>query len=129
MYANLLKYSSVSSRHLNRQSTMHSKKAPHAPLSLSALALSTMALSVWIIATKRLPKQIEPNEVVVARTKLSLMATEQHDPASSGANHHLKRQAMSVSFSYIARDITSSEQKINKRNLPTYVDTTPAIVT
>ena len=117
MYANLLKYSSVSSRHLNRQSTMHSKKAPHAPLSLSAHALSTMALSVWIIATKRLPKQIEPNEVVVARTKLSLMATEQHDPASSGANHHLKRQAMSVSFSYIARDITSSEQKINKRNL------------
>lgn len=112
MYAYLLKYSSVSSRHLNRQSTMHSKKAPHAPLSLSALALSTMALSVWIIATKRLPKQIEPNEVVVARTKLSLMATEQHDPASSGANHHLKRQAMSVSFCV---DILS--HRVNKRSI------------
>ena len=107
---------------------MHSKKAPHAPLSLSALALSTMALSVWIIATKRLPKQIEPNEVVVARTKLSLMATEQHDPASSGANHHLQETSNECKF-LCRYPITSSEQKINKRNLPTYVDTTPAIVT
>ena len=113
MYANLLKYSSVSSKHLNRQSTMHSKKAPHAPLSLSALALSTMALSVWIIATKRLPKQIEPNEVVVARTKLSLMATEQHDPASSGANHHLKERSNGCKF-YVPREIS---HRVNKRSI------------
>jgi len=31
-----------------------------------------------------------PNDVVVARTNESLMATEQHDPASSGANHHVE---------------------------------------
>lgn len=42
-----------------------------------------------MIATKRLPKQILPKDVVVARTKLSLIDTEQHDPASSGANHQV----------------------------------------
>jgi hypothetical protein len=43
-----------------------------------------------MIATRRLPKQILPNDVVVARTKLSLMPTEQNEPASSGANHHVE---------------------------------------
>lgn len=62
---------------------------PQLPLSLSLLALSTMARNVWIIATNKLPKQIDPKDVVVARTKLPPIAGEQHDEASSGTNHHV----------------------------------------
>jgi hypothetical protein len=42
------------------------------------------------MATKRLPKQMDPKEVVVARTKESLIALEQQDEASSGANHQVE---------------------------------------
>lgn len=63
------------------------KAAP--PLSESDRALSTMARSVSMIATRRLPKQMLPKDVVVARRKLSLMAEEQKELASSGANHHV----------------------------------------
>ena len=90
MYANLLKYSRVSCKQRSRQSAIQSKNAAQPSLLLSCLALSTKVLSVCIIATRRLPKQILPNDVVVARTKLSLMPTEQNDPASSGANHHVE---------------------------------------
>jgi len=48
-----------------------------------------MARNVWIIATNKLPKQIDPKDVVVARTKLPPIAGEQHDDASSGTNHHV----------------------------------------
>ena len=64
--------------------------AAHPSTSLSFLALSTIALSVWMMATNRLPKQILPNDVVVALTKESLIATEQQELASSGANHHVE---------------------------------------
>jgi hypothetical protein len=87
MYANLLKYSMIPLRQLRRQSTMQRRKA--APLSESDRALSTMARSVSMIATRRLPKQMLPKDVVVARRKLSLMAEEQKELASSGANHHV----------------------------------------
>jgi hypothetical protein len=87
MYANLLKYSMIPLRQLRRQSTMQRMKA--APLSESDRALSTMARSVSMIATRRLPKQMLPKDVVVARRKLSLMAEEQKELASSGANHHV----------------------------------------
>ena len=89
MYANLLKYSRVPSKQLRRQSTMQRRKAAHPSLSGSDRALSTMTLSVSMIATRRLPKQILPKDVVVARTKLSLIATEQKELASLGANHHV----------------------------------------
>jgi hypothetical protein len=89
MYANLLKYSRIPSRHFRIQSTMQSRNAAHPPLSVSDRALSTMAVSVSIIATSRLPKQIEPKDVVVARIKLSVIADEQNELASSGANHHV----------------------------------------
>ncbi len=68
---------------------MQRRNAAHPPLSGSDRTLSIMALSVSIIATSRLPKQMLPKDVVVARTKLSLIAAEQKELASSGANHHV----------------------------------------
>ena len=71
------------------------------------------------------------------RTKLSW--PEQSCPwwQPSNMTQHLrgqtttfKRKERSNECKFLCRyPITSSEQKINKRNLPTYVDTTPAIVT
>jgi hypothetical protein len=41
------------------------------------------------MATSKLPKHIEPKDVVVARTKLSCIAVEQYEFASCGTNHHV----------------------------------------
>ena len=63
-----------------------------------------------MIATKRLPKQILPKDVVVARTKLSLIETEQNDPASSGVNHQvLTTPAM---ITWIVFYLTEDEFKV-----------------
>ena len=39
------------------------------------------------MATRRLPKQMDPKEYVLARRKESLIAEEQKDDASNGLNH------------------------------------------
>jgi hypothetical protein len=68
---------------------MQRRNAVHPSLSGSDHALSTIALSVSMIAMRRLPKQILPKDVVLAHMKLSLMAMEQKELASLGANHHI----------------------------------------
>jgi hypothetical protein len=49
-----------------------------------------MDLIVWMIATRRLPKQILPKDVVVARIVLPKIAFEQQHEASSGTNHQVE---------------------------------------
>lgn len=53
------------------------------------LDLFTESIITLRIATSKLPKQIDPNEYVVALLNESTTALEQNDEASSGANHHV----------------------------------------
>ena len=59
-----------------------------------------IAFSVWAMVTKRLPKQIDPKEYVLARTKESLIAGEQKDDASNGLNHLSQKKNVRDSFSF-----------------------------
>jgi len=47
-----------------------------------------MTRNVSIIATMRLPKQIDPKEVVVARHNEDVTALPQHEFDSLSVNHH-----------------------------------------
>jgi hypothetical protein len=64
------------SKQRKQQSTKQRRNAAQSK-SLLSLAFSVMDRSVWMIATRRLPKQIEPKEVVVARMVLAMIALEQ----------------------------------------------------
>ena len=76
----LLKYSKIEARHPKIHSAIQAKICA-SPLSLAELASARKACS---IATKKLPKQMEPKLVVTVRMKLELTADEQQ-PHSSGA--------------------------------------------
>ena len=97
MYANLLKYSSSSSTHRRRHSTRHSIKAAQPSLS-PFRAFWTMARRVWMMATSSEPKQMEPKDVVVARTKESRMPGEQQELASAGENHQVETTPAMVTW-------------------------------
>ena len=92
------------------------------------LAASASALVAWTIATNKLPKQIDPNEVVIARIKLPIIPDEQHDVASSGANpEETEAGEMCISYIILAQDTrthTNPSHSQNKRtpwtNCPSY---------
>ena len=57
------------------------------PFCLAALAV---AFKAWRMATSRLPKQIEPKEVVIVRmNELKTLASQQSTDEPSGSNHHV----------------------------------------
>jgi hypothetical protein len=73
---------------------MQRRNATHPSLSGSDHVLLTMALGVSMIETRRLPKQILLKDMVVARTKLSLMEKEW----SSGANPHIDTTLVMITW-------------------------------
>jgi hypothetical protein len=80
MRRTLLKYSKMDAKHERIHSAIQAKIWA-SPFSFAALATCCRARKM---ATKKLPKQIEPKDVVMVRRKLELTADEQQ-PHSSGA--------------------------------------------
>jgi len=83
MNAHLLKYLTI----LSIKSRMHSAQSLTTPLTFRlCLARRRISLRTFKMATIRLPKQIDPNEYVSDLERESLMAFEQNEEASMGAN-------------------------------------------
>mmetsp|Transcript_22734 Transcript_22734/g.28658 ORF Transcript_22734/g.28658 Transcript_22734/m.28658 type:complete len:84 (+) Transcript_22734:1528-1779(+) len=74
----------IVSRHPKQQSAMQRR----IPSSVSR-AFSSMVLTVWMIATSKEPRQMDPNEFVMARAWLERTASEQQESASKGAHHQV----------------------------------------
>jgi hypothetical protein len=74
----------MSRRHARRHCKRH-KRRP----SLSSLSFLTVLSRASTIATRRLPIQILPKEVVIDLRYESLTALEQKLEASVGTNHHV----------------------------------------
>ena len=85
----LLKSSAIFSIQPRIQSRQHRRHASAPSLSRSCLRDSTSAFRVEIMATKKLPKQTDPNDVVNVRKVDPRTAVEQQLFASSGENHHV----------------------------------------
>lgn len=77
-------YSRIAAKQLKIHSAMQAKISA-SPFSRACWAI---ARSACIIATNKLPKQMEPKLVVMVRMKLLLTAEEQQ-PHSSGAYHQV----------------------------------------
>jgi hypothetical protein len=84
MKAHLLKYSTIEARQAKRHSAMQARKLA-SPFDWAELASIRSACR---IATMSPPKQMDPNDVVMVRRKLLLMADPQH-PDSDGSYHHV----------------------------------------
>jgi hypothetical protein len=81
----LLKYSSIEAKQPSMHSAIQAKNA----ISPFSRADCARAFKAWRMATKRLPKQMEPNDVVIVRMKALKTLPSQHPTeASSGSNHH-----------------------------------------
>ena len=81
----LLKYSKIDWRQPKIHCAIQAKMAA-SPFSRADCA---NAFNAWTIATRKLPKQIEPNDVVTVRKKLLwTLLSQQPTGESSGSNHH-----------------------------------------
>ena len=81
----LLKYSSKRAKQFKMHSAIHAPMPPSSALR----AVCAKRRKASRMATSKLPKQMDPNEVVMARKNELLRADEQQQFASEGSNHQL----------------------------------------
>ncbi len=105
----LLKYSAMPSILLRIQSRQQRQHESAASLSRFCLRASTSAFKVEIMATKKLPKHTDPNDVVNVRKVDPRTAGEQQLFASSGENHHVPTTPATVTWTQFCT--TSLEAK------------------